>query len=67
MHRPKRIKNLLKEIGGNSSDTSVWNYVQLNDTSQSTSQQIIESGQPHFGSPLPQASAYTPPQISKSS
>jgi len=62
----KRIKNLLKTIGGNSLDTYVWNYVQFNDTPQSTCQKITESGQPHFGSPLPQASGRTPPQISQS-
>ncbi|XP_068475821.1 uncharacterized protein [Phaseolus vulgaris] len=66
MPKPKRIKNLLKAIGGHSSDTSVRNYVQPNDTPQTTRQQITKSGQPHIGSPLPQASGHTPPQISKS-
>ncbi|ESW06796.1 hypothetical protein PHAVU_010G077600 [Phaseolus vulgaris] len=66
MPKPKRIKNLLKAIGGHSSDTFVGNYVQLNDTPQTTPQQITESGQPHFGSPLPQASGHTTPQISQS-
>jgi len=32
MSRLERIKNLLKAIGGNSSNTYVGNYVQLNDT-----------------------------------
>ncbi|XP_068498196.1 uncharacterized protein [Phaseolus vulgaris] len=66
MPRPKKIKNLLKAIDGHSSDTSVGNYVQLNDTPQSTRQQITKSTQPHFGSPLPQEFGHTPPQISQS-
>jgi len=66
MPRPKRTKNLFTAIGGNSSVTYVGNYVQLNHMPQSTRQQITESGQPHFKSPLRQAFGHKPPQISQS-
>ncbi|XP_068487046.1 uncharacterized protein [Phaseolus vulgaris] len=55
MPKPKRIKNLLKAIGGHSSDTSVRNYVQPNDTPQTTRQQITKSAA------LPQTESTQPP------